>query len=333
MDFFHVDFDARDHRFLRLTLSRKPGTGFKCSSVVFYLFTVVSSAIMKPSSYSSTTRRGGARAFAIPAAFLSLLLSAIGTIQTLNFQGYLLQQEQACWKSATETSPAAAATCTDDKPPQKIFLDVGANRGDILRIFYNRGEQPNDSNNRQWKFGIEPYDPTEWRVIAFEASPRMKDALQNLSRTYPFELHVPLAVWTVDHEHIPLGIDDTTEEQKGWLAGVKHGEWGSSVLQNATDTVVTVPTIDLSRFVRDTVCSAQDTVYLKLNVEGAEFPVIRHMMKEGTLCLINHVDIYWHSHLMPEQEQIMWKSTFIPLVQQYITYICDDTKIHIWGVH
>lgn len=232
----------------------------------------------------------------------------------------------------TDDRSAASIPCAH---PQKIFLDVGANRGDVLRIFYNLGEQPEDSNNRQWKFGIRDYQPSEWRVIALEASPRMADALHQLQQQYPnLEVHVPVAAWTADNQRIPLGIDDTTEEQKGWLAGSKHGEWGSSVFQNATDTVVTVPTIDLSRFVRETVrCPQQDTVYLKMNVEGAEFPVIRHMMAQGTLCLVSHVDIYWHSHLMPEEERTMWRKKFIPLVREYIQHVCSNTKINVWGVH
>ena len=53
-----------------------------------------------------------------------------------------------------------------DDEPQKIFLDVGANRGDILRIFYNLGQQPEDINNRQCGSLRFPstYNPSEWRV-------------------------------------------------------------------------------------------------------------------------------------------------------------------------
>ena len=213
---------------------------------------------------------------------------------------------------------------------------MGANRGDTLRIFYNRGQQPHDSNNRQWKFGIPDYNPMEWRVEAFEASPRMADALHQLELQYSnLRVHVPVAVWISDGQHIPLGIDDTTEEQKGWLAGNLHGEWGSSVFHNATDTVVSVPTLDLARFIRETVsCPHHDDVlYLKMNIEGAEFPIVKHLMADGTLCWINHLDIYWHSHLMPEHERKMWKETFIPLVRQYITHVCSNTQIHVWGVH
>ena len=48
--------------------------------------------------------------------------------------------------------------CANMHEQQKIFLDVGANRGDVLRIFYNLGQQPEDSNNRQWKFALPKYN-------------------------------------------------------------------------------------------------------------------------------------------------------------------------------
>jgi len=264
---------------------------------------------------------------------MALLFCAVGLLHLLSLSG--IQQNRTLFNLSYDLADDSSAASTSCVNPQKIFLDVGANRGDVLRIFYNLGEQPENSNNRQWKFGVPNYQPNEWRVIALEASPRMADALHQLQQQYHnLEVHVPVAAWTADDQRIPLGIDDTTEEQKGWLAGSKHGEWGSSVFQNATDTVVTVPTIDLSRFVRETVhCPQQDTVYLKMNVEGAEFPVIRHMMAEGTLCWMSYVDIYWHSHLMPEQERTMWKNTFIPLVRQYIQHVCSNTQIHVWGVH
>ena len=175
----------------------------------------------------------------------------------------------------------------------------------------------------------------EWRVEAFEASPRMADALHQLELQYSnLRVHVPVAVWISDGQHIPLGIDDTTEEQKGWLAGNLHGEWGSSVFHNATETVVEVPTLDLARFLRDAVsCPHHDQVYLKMNIEGAEFPVIKHLMADGTLCWLNHVDMYWHSHLMPEHERTVWKTRFVPMVREYIHHVCNNTQIHIWGVH
>jgi len=300
----------------------------------------------KFSSSSSKRSVGGAVA-------LTILCCAVGALQCRHLlllycyhrdaaveqQEYRLQTT-----SRTDIDNNSCRNDNKDRPAQKIFLDVGANRGDVLRIFLDRGRQPEDSNNRQWKFGIADYDPQEWRIIAFEASPRMIQPLQQLQQEYsnvrqqqPLELHVPVAVWTSDGDTIPLGIDDTTEEQKGWLAGEKHGEWGSSVLYNATETVVAVPTLDLSRFVRElTACAAPtDILYLKMNVEGAEFSVIRHMIAQGTLCRLNHVDVYWHSHLIqqPEAERQRWKTIFIPMVRQYLDWICPETQIHVWGVH
>ena len=121
----------------------------------------------------------------------------------------------------------------------------------------------------------------EWRVMAFEANPRMADALHQ--------------------------IDDTTEKQKGWLAGNLHSAPHC--------------TLDLARFFRgDTVsCPRHDQVYLKINVEGAEFPVVKHLMADVAW-------IYTGIH-------ISWPSTSATCGRIALFQWCESTFIMCATIH
>lgn len=92
-------------------------------------------------------------------------------------------------------------------------------------------------------------------------------------------------------------------------------------------------TLDFGAFLSERVaCPKQDTVYLKMNIEGAEFVVMKDLMRRGLICLFNHVDIYWHIYLMPKPEQKA-AEIFVTLVKNYMTTVCEDTRIHKWSVH
>jgi hypothetical protein len=178
------------------------------------------------------------------------------------------------------------------RTPEKIFLDVGSNRGDVIQAFFDRKHPPN-SNNDEWKFAIPGYDPSEWHVVGFEASPRQATALEGLQQKYgkaSLEFKFPAAVWNASGEVLHLGVDDTT---KGRWAGAKFAEWGSTLFANLTGTTVAVETLDFGAFLSERVaCPKQDTVYLKMNIEGAEFVVMKDLIRRILICLFNHVDIY-----------------------------------------
>lgn len=210
--------------------------------------------------------------------------------------------------------------------PRNIFLDVGTNQGSVVEAFYE-GKPSSDSNNPNWKFGVEGYDPKDWFVYGFEASPSHDAKLDSLEMKYGSQLKIfhPLAVWNASNETIKLSIDD------GW--GKEHAEWGSSAFTNIKDgsgAFFMASSVDLAEFMITHV-HPQDTVYMKMNVEGAEFPIIRKLLQEGLLCLIDHLDIYWHLQFFhgrerTEAEKLMKLSKFA------FNSVCN-TQLHTWSVH
>jgi hypothetical protein len=233
----------------------------------------------------------------------------------------------------TSSQEASAIMC-QGQSPKKLFLDVGSKRGDVIQAFFDQ-KHPPDSNNPQWKFAIPKCNPSEWHVIGFEASPRHGDVLRQLENKYNtggqqqehqqrLEILSPVAVWNTTGEVLHLGVDDRPKS-------VKWGEWASTLLVNLTGTTVPVHTLNFGAFLSHRVCPKQDTVYLKMNIEGAEFVVIKDLMKRGLLCHINHIDIYWHVYLMPKEEQ-QAATQLVDLVKEYFKHICGG-DIHVWNIH
>ena len=74
---------------------------------------------------------------------------------------------------------------------------------------------------------------------------------------------------------------------------IKRRAYSAAVCEKARTATVT--SVDLSRFLRMRSCP-QDQIKVKMDVEGAEFNVLHHMLKQGTACWINVLQLEWHLH-------------------------------------
>ena len=59
------------------------------------------------------------------------------------------------------------------------------------------------------------------------------------------------------------------------------------------EAVVSVRTVDLNSFLRARFCAA-DFVWLKCDIEGAEFELLEHLLETGAAGLIDEASIEWH---------------------------------------
>ena len=59
------------------------------------------------------------------------------------------------------------------------------------------------------------------------------------------------------------------------------------------DGVVRVPTVDFGRWLESRFCK-EDYVHVKMDIEGAEFEVVRHLVLTGAAQLIDEIAIEWH---------------------------------------
>ena len=209
-----------------------------------------------------------------------------------------------------------------------IFLDVGSNRGDVIEAFFNKRHR-RDSTNPMWKFPINNYNPDNWKVFGFEASPSHVKSLSKWNKRNNVEI-IYNAVWTNANETLKLNVDDGKN-------GAGHAEWGSSLFldwskrndwMKGTGKFYNVKTMDFIAFLGDKI-KEKDTVVMKMNIEGTEFKIFEAMKKYNLLCLIDYYQIYWHPSFFDDSNK---KKIIVADIRTEILK-CEKTKISLWSVH
>lgn len=158
----------------------------------------------------------------------------------------------------------------------KIFLDCGAWNGYSVEVF-----------RREYDIDC------EYMVHSFEPNPRY-------SKSFPkFDRHMfhDNAVW-IEDGYIDFYLDNTTKKKAG----------SSVIREKITGNLdkkhpITVRCIDMDKWIKDNL-NLDDFIILKLDIEGAEYKVLSHMIENGSIEYINNIFIEWHWHkiLLPERE-------------------------------
>jgi len=169
---------------------------------------------------------------------------------------------------------------------KKVFLDFGGNRGQGLREFAKM-------------FNID----SSWDVKTFEPNDfcNLKEELSD----FPFVKVYHKAVWIHDGK---VQFNRTTAHRDGRSANDKNGnsyiDEGSSVLGlNVGDVaacvqdVIEVECVDISRLINE--YDKDDFIIVKMDVEGAEFELVRKLLKDNTIEKINEIYIEWHTQHVP----------------------------------
>lgn len=159
----------------------------------------------------------------------------------------------------------------------KIFIDCGANDGCSVRKFMDQ------------RSGYEIY--------SFEPNPALAHHFAGL----PTSL-IPKAVWTEDTSmemfFDPIDADGSTLiEEKETVFELK----GANTLCPKAE----VQCIDLGRWIRETF-EPDQYIVLKLDVEGAEYQILRKMLTDGTFTYLNEllIEFHWDKMGLPESEHI-----------------------------
>jgi len=138
---------------------------------------------------------------------------------------------------------------------KKIFLDCGANDGCSVRKF------------------ISQHNPRDWTIFSFEANP-------DLAKYFPVanETLINKAVWIYDG-HIQFW-----KSNKLGSSTLIYGKVERYTTQHWTE--VTVECIDFHEWLINHV-KPEDYVILKMDIEGAEFEIVDHIINKGSIKLIN----------------------------------------------
>lgn len=123
-----------------------------------------------------------------------------------------------------------------------------------------------------------------WKIYSFE--PEVQPDI-NLERLPKYEL-IEKVVWTEDGE-VSFSLDPN--KQASHITGVAGTDYEDKLV---------VPSVDFSRFVEELPYS-DDYIVCSMDIEGAEFPVLRKMIKDGSIWRIDVLDIEFHHRMMKDE--------------------------------
>jgi FkbM family methyltransferase len=170
-----------------------------------------------------------------------------------------------------------------------ILLDCGANIGQGF-------------SKLEKQLGIN----STWLVYCFEPNPNCISFLKEYTRVENIEQK---AVWIKDEQRLLILENNLVEVQK--VHNI-DAEWigGCTNILDSKDFIKPrhlkkhnfkfnglVDCIDFSKFVKS-ICQPDDKVYLKMDIEGAEFVVLDKMIKDKTILLIDEIFIEWHERMI-----------------------------------
>ncbi len=177
----------------------------------------------------------------------------------------------------------------------KILIDCGANRGQSVEQFRK----------------LFPADHTEFVIYCFE--PHIEAAAK-----------IDLAP---NHGAVFAKAAGTADGRVDFFPGpstLGSTLYGDKITGSISSEPVKVPAVDLSQFLKDK-SRPDDYVVLKLNVEGAEYPILRRMLVDGTLALIDRLYVAWHHAKIPSINEATHEQLVAEIEQTGL--VCEDW----WG--
>jgi len=167
---------------------------------------------------------------------------------------------------------------------KKVFIDCGANDGCSIELF--RKHYPNAN---------------EYEIHSFEPNPLFKEKLQSLNVNY-----YEAAISTAD------GIHNFYLDQ--WYEKDVYTHFGSTLMREKISKKgcpvqeIKVQGIDFSKWILNNF-SINDYIVLKMDVEGAEYVILKKMINDGSLDYINVIYIEFHGRKFIIHEQEMYEDS------------------------
>lgn len=170
---------------------------------------------------------------------------------------------------------------------KKIFLDCGTHLCEGIVEFYNKGI----------------IDDT-FEIHTFEANPacNIKERIKQIPlNIIPYNK----AVWVEDgyvffnqenHKKFNTGSpNDGYSDIDGWASSVD----GIGFNHPGYENKIKIPSFNFSKFLKN----LPDDAYIicKMDIEGSEFRVLRHIIKEQTILKIKEIYIEFHERFMPSE--------------------------------
>lgn len=193
----------------------------------------------------------------------------------------------------------------------KYFIDCGGHHGERLKHFID----------------LHKIDPS-WKIYSFEPNRESFNILKNVEHKGCNINPINSGIWIFDGE-LKFNPEKTNPD---YFEGNQDGEgstfmdlenWRikSSSNPGAGDFIdsYVIGVTDLSKFIE----KLEDREYLlvKMDIEGSEYPVLRHLIKEGTISKIDDLYVEFHDWAMATEDSNSTNS----LIQE-IKNLCIDIR-------
>jgi len=183
-----------------------------------------------------------------------------------------------------------------------IFLDCGTHKGEGLTEFYNSGIISDG-----------------FKVYCFEPIPnitdleKIKSIVANNGKLLGDCLDIEFihsAIWIEDGELTFNSRNDHAAHVDG-IGYVHEGEHTQEIVKST----------DLGEFAKKLPSDAR--IICKMDIEGSEFRVLRHMLDKNTIDRIDEIYIEFHPHLMPNHYSNID-------VNNLVEELRNKTKVFLW---
>jgi len=191
---------------------------------------------------------------------------------------------------------------------KNIFLDCGTNICQGLTYFYNNGIIDDT-------YEIHTFEPNNIGC-------RVKERIEKIKEQIPLNIIIyDSAVWIEDgfvsfnqeYGKSPSGDID--------LAGVMSSIDGVGIDTPGYKNKMKVPSINFSKFISE--LPDDSHIICKMDIEGAEFQVLRHMIKEGTIKKIKKIYVEFHERYV-ETESLETEKELIQIISDL------GVEIDVW---
>ncbi len=151
-----------------------------------------------------------------------------------------------------------------------IYIDLGAYDGDSIRQFLRMSKLP--VNTRQFK------------IYAFEPNPNLFPWLASLMEECVNDMEVDTRAAWVSDGIVDFALDTNNKAYGSTLMKSKEAVWDKF-------DKVQIHAFDFSEWLKQ---FKEDYVIVKMDIEGAEFPILNKMLKDGTHKIMNQLWLETH---------------------------------------
>lgn len=156
---------------------------------------------------------------------------------------------------------------------KNVFLDLGSHKGEGLLEFLENGIIDNS------------YD-----IFCFEASPNLNTYEEIKNKTK----HIPGIINNIKFENVAIWIEDKElkfNDRKDKASHLIDSNFNYFQKKDEYNTI-NVKAINFSNFLKKLPeCS---NIICKMDIEGSEFTVLRHLIEDNTIGIINKIYIEFH---------------------------------------